>query len=625
MTHKSIAVIGHVDHGKTALVEALTGTNTDTLDEERARGLTITLGFAHLRTNAGTLHLIDAPGHADFIRTTVSGLSGVDAVLLVVSSTDGIEAQTREHFKFARLMGIDRIMIALTKCDLASAAEIENRRAEINTLISESGVSALPIVSCSTRAPDGLRDLIRELTSFLSTPADRLNLRGFFLPIDRVFNAPGAGTIVTGTLIGGKVDTDTEASLGTEIVTIRGIQVAGRSVASASAGSRVALNLRGVSQSDVRKGDVVSAPNIFEPSSRIDVAVHSANGERPKLKHMDHAMIMAGTAHLSARVRMFSSPTERGEPVFAQLELRQPLVGYHGQRFVLRNPASSETLAGGKVLDPVAPHAPRKKALHLAVLRAAEIGDPIAITHALADRGNGVALLNDAARLSGRTLQDVEDAIRAEFQLISPSVAVRDADIRSAAEAFLVALASLHQTCPIRPFHASTSVKAKLRKIPASILDWVERDLIQSGEVVETPSGVALASHDPFAEMTREQLLDYEHAAARLAEIGLRPTPLFENNTASPVQNDLTELLIHNGVAVRLYNHALRQHILLHADAIAAAQDTLRKCFPPGTPFTTGQARAALSTNRKTIVPLLELFDQKGVTSRDRDVRFLAA
>lgn len=625
MTHKSIAVIGHVDHGKTALVEALTGTNTDTLAEERARGLTITLGFAHLQMSAGTLHFIDAPGHADFIRTTVSGLSGVDAVLLVVSASEGIEAQTREHFRLARLLGIERVMVALTKCDLASEAIIETRRAEINALAVEAGDSSLPIISCSARASDGLRDLIRELVSFLSVPASRAKLTGFFLPIDRVFSAPGVGTIVTGTLIGGGVESGTDASIGTEIVTVRGIQVAGEPVASASSGSRVALNLRGVDQSEVRKGDVVCASNAFEPSSRFDAVLRGASGERPKLKHMDQVMIMAGTAYLPARVRMISSGTEPGEPVFAQLELRQPLVGYHGQHFVLRNPAASETVVGGTILDPIAPTVPRRKPLHLAVLRAAETSNPVAISHALADRDHGEVRVKDAARLSGKTVSEVEDALRREFLLASPKLALRHSEVRSATGEFREALTSLHRARPIRPFHASATVTSKLRQAPASILDWVERDLVRSGEVLETASGLALASHDPRTSMTPQQLLDNEQAAARLAEMGLRPKPLFADQTTSAEQEDLIELLIHLGVAVRLYNHGLRQHILLHADVVAAAQDTLRKQFPHGTPFTTGEARAALATNRKTVVPLLELFDRKGVTSREEDVRILAA
>ncbi len=625
MTHKSIAVIGHVDHGKTALVEALTGTNTDTLAEERARGLTINLGFAHYQTPIGTIHLIDAPGHADFIRTTVSGLSGVDAVLLVISAREGIQMQTREHLKLARFLGIHDLTIALTKCDLVDTSDLAQRREEIENFAKQAGFESASVVTCSARSEDGIRDLEAALTSALSQPANRARLPGFFLPIDRVFSAAGVGTIITGTLIGAEIEIGSEVIIGDKRYAVRGVQVAGHPVSSAAPGTRVALNLRGLQRGEVRKGDVACAPNAFAPSPRLDVLLRSGHGERVALKHMDQVMMLIGTGHVSARVRLLASEEDGGDTRFAQIEALRPLVTYRGQAFVLRNPSSSQTICGGEILDPVAHGIRGRKPLHIAVLHAARTGDSALVAHALADRDRGEVNVQDVVRLSGSLASDMSKPMGAEFRMTSQARAIREADIRRARGDLLERLSTLHHARPIRPFHSSEAIKTMMQHVPETIFDSALGDLIRSGEIIERASGLAHCDHDPLAGMNAQQRQDYAALAARLKEVGLQPGVLSDAEPTSAEQADLIELLICQGVIVRLYNHALRQHILLHTDTVNAARDALRARFPPGTPFTTGEARGALGTNRKTIVPLLEHFDQESITRREGDIRILTS
>lgn len=623
MTDKTIAVIGHVDHGKTALVKALTGTDTDTLTEERARGLTIALGFAHFETPCGVLHLIDTPGHADFVRTTAAGLSGVEAALLAVSAVEGIGAQTREHAKLARLLGVDTVIVALTKTDLADDATIDLHREEIAGLLSAFGFAAPQIVLCSTRNSTGIDALASALNSVFEYLTTRPALPGFFLPVDRVFTSAGAGTIVTGTLIGASIETDSRAIITPSGIdaTVREIQVAGAPVATAEAGSRVALNLRSVDRGSTRKGDVICAPDKFAPSTRFDVALHTLESTHLPLKHMQQVMVMGGTAHFPARIRLYSGPTQQADVHLAQLAFKDPRVGFRGQRLVVRNPATSDLLCGAMIIDPVAPLIRRDKPLHLAVLEAAYEGEPEKVAHALTDRGRGEVRLDDATRLTGLPHPDLRTRLETDFHIVDQSLALRKSDIERTADDYLAALENLHKTRPVRPHHPISAIRGSLRHVPAALLDHVERSLAETGRLVMRESTAARPDHDPMARMSEAQCATYHGAAQRLAEMGLRPAHLFGSEANASEQDEQIELLIANGIAVRLFNHALKQHILLHTDAINAARERLRESFRDGKSFTTGEARATLQTNRKTIVPLLEYLDQSGATQRDGDVR----
>lgn len=625
MMHKTIAVIGHVDHGKTALVKALTGVETDTLAEERARGLSISLGFAHRETGRGWLHFIDAPGHADFVRTTAAGLSGVDGVLLAVSCTDGIQAQTREHLRLAHCLGIRQVIVALTKADLANDEIVARTEAEIATELNAYSLEPLAIVASSSLTGMGSDALAQALERFLDLPHRRVRLPGFYLPVDRVFTAPGVGTVVTGTLIGGEIargDAATIAPDGTA-TSVRGLQVAGTDQTSATPGARVAVNLRGVETSALHKGSVVHAHAGFAPSPRFDVALDAADKASLNLKHMGEVMVMLGTNYQPARVRLYAADVHAGDAVLAQLAFSRPQVGYAGQRFVLRNPAAAKIICGGAIIDPVAPAARRNKDAHQAVLRAALEGKPDAIAHALADRDKGVVSLPELARLSALDPDQIEPLIEASFELGKAGLALRTSDIERACEAFLTALAARHDARPLRPHHPSDAVRAALRRLPEALLEQVERRLLDVGQVTVHEAGVALASHDPLAEMTPEQSATLADLEQQLQTLALRPGPRLDPKSATPEQDDMVELLIATGRLIRLYNHALNQQVLLHASAIQMARETLQQAFPSGAPFTTGEARSALNTNRKIIVPLLEFLDAEGTTKREGDVRYV--
>ncbi|MCA6224487.1 MAG: selenocysteine-specific translation elongation factor, partial [Phenylobacterium sp.] len=353
-----LAVIGHVNHGKTALVRALTGMETDRLPEEKTRGLSIALGFAFREDPAGDIDFLDAPGHEDFIRAMVMGAAGARAVLLVVSGVEGFGRQTREHLRIAGLFGLRDGLVAVTKADLVSPEARDDLRAQLAAELSGSFLAPAPIVFCSAVTGEGLKALGREISALaLRTPPPE-PLPGVFLPLDRVFSLAGTGTVVTGSLQGADLQAGTEAVLepSGRRVHLRQLQVHGQAVAAARAGGRVAAALRGVSPEEVRVGDVLCAPGIFPSSQRIDAEVELTPDAARPLRSGDEVRVLWGARQDLARVRLIgASALEPGGSGLAQFRFASPVPVHAGQRLLLRRPSPAATLGGGRVLDPVAP------------------------------------------------------------------------------------------------------------------------------------------------------------------------------------------------------------------------------------------------------------------------------
>lgn len=625
MSHKTIAVIGHVDHGKTALVKALTGVDTDTLKEEKDRGLSIALGFANRVTQHGQISLIDAPGHADFVKATASGISGADAVLLAVSAADGIQAQTEEHVKLAHFFGIRRAIVALTKSDLADASIRNHHAAEIGALLAKHGFQSSPIISSSSVTGDGLDALIAAIEQFDGAYMALPYLPGAYLPIDRVFTSPGAGTIVTGTLLGDDLHLDTQVRIEPtgRACSIRGLQISGEDVASAPRGARVAVNLRNVQTAAIKKGNVLCEENCYARSKVFDVALDPAPGAPLFLKHMEQVTVLFGTSAAPARLRLFADPLEgpAAPSTYAQLEFSTERIAYAGQHLVIRRPASAETLAGGLILDPNARLVSRKKTAHIHVLQAIQSGEIKRIAETLAERDGGAVEINHLGRLARQPTDAAEYAIADAFDFDGAGLAFHRDRVAALKAQYCEALTGLHAARPCRPLIRRDMIHTALRGASPALLAWAERQLADAGRIQLQDQGLTLSRHDPATAMTAAQRAAYQDAEDRLHAMGLQPGPLFDPSTQTSEQADLIDLLVWTGLAIRLFNHSLKQDLLLHTDSVDAARRQLNQTFAGKEAFTTGEARQALSTNRKTIVPLLEYFDHQGITSRNGDLR----
>lgn len=619
MTSACVIVIGHVDHGKTALVRALTGMETDRLAEEKARGLSIALGFAHCEMSGGTLDLIDAPGHEDFIRTMVSGASGAQGAMLVVSAVEGVAAQTREHLQIARLLQVPVAVVAVTKADLIPEVTLPARLTEIEDALAAQGVTGAELVPCSAMTAGGTDHLRQVLARrFTALPA-RAAPRGAFLPVDRAFTLAGRGTVVTGTLLGGALavgEALTVQPSGAATV-VRGLQSRGAAREVVAAGERVAVNLRGIALEDIARGDVICT-GWQGATLCMDVALTVSDTAPRAVKHMQEMRVLWGTAHEVATLRLMGGgQIAPGGAGLGQLRFKRPVVGFAGQAAVLRQLSPAATLAGAVVLDPRAAAVGAGDRRRLAVMQAAQQQDRSVLAAALCAQGRGVALWSDLVRLARC---DATAALPTGVVRLSPDhIALAD-DLVAVQRAVVAALQRFHADHPIKQ-GAALSMLQQVTPL-RGLVPFAQAELVRGGEVVLRDGLVCLARHDPLAALAPQQLARLTEIEESMRAGGTSPPDVRQFDEADDA--DLIALMVAQGRLVSLPNIALKQQVVFHEATIGHAQRNLAASFPPPVVFTTSEARSALGTTRKFIVPLLEHLDALGITLRIGDTRQIA-
>ena len=624
----SLAVIGHVNHGKTALVRALTGIETDRLPEERARGLSIALGFAWRDYPGAAVDFLDAPGHEDFIRAMVMGATGARAALVVISATEGFGRQTWEHLRIAGLLGLRTGVIAVTKADLLTPDAWPAVQTQIRGELGGTFLAGEPMVFCSSTTGIGLDRLHDEIQALAARSPRADSLPGAYLPLDRVFSITGAGTVATGTLQGGALKTGGDAVLqpSGRRVSLRQLQVHGQATGVAHPGGRVAAGLRGLSSEDVKVGEVLCAPGVYQAALLTDVEFTlSPDCTRP-LRSTDEVRVMWGARQDIAKLRLIgASAIAPGGRGLAQLRFSAPVIAYAGQRAILRRSSPAETIGGVVVLDPVAP-ALRARTMQArqALLAAASGGDLDKVAAELAKRGGGVVSVSEAARLSRRPTTEVRDQLSRAFETLDADLMATEAAVAGAWRAYLDRVAEAHRQQPARADVSLGGVRSGLRAMSRDLMAHAEKRLAAAGEVRLEGGQVTLRDHDPFAALSPTMLARLLQIEAAFRAGGLTPPDI--GGLADPDEEDtaLIGLLIGSGRLISLRNHALRQTLAFHREAFDVALETLRTAFPAPVQFTTGEARAALATSRKFIVPALEFLDARGDTVRRGDVRQVA-
>tara|TARA_R110002094_G_scaffold106134_1_gene104730 strand:- start:7118 stop:9019 length:1902 start_codon:yes stop_codon:yes gene_type:complete len=616
-----IVVIGHVDHGKTALVRALTGIETDRLPEEKLRGLSITPGFAHQTYPSGTIDFVDAPGHADFIFAMVSGATGAQAALIVISMVEGIGAQTLEHLSIAGLLGITTGLIAVTKSDLLTPTEQAERLIGIRTALSKTPFAGAPLLVCSAQSGDGIEALHAALdTTLQHTPFQPAPLQSF-LPIDRVFSLPGRGTIVTGTLLGQELAIDAAVTLQPtgHDVTIRGLQSRGAERESIQVGERIAANLRGVAVHDIQRGAVLCSKDTGTPSFCCDVHLNPMHAQTKGLKHMQEVRVMFGTSNEIAQVRIFKN--RNAAQRYAQLRFKKPVVCFAGQAAILRRLSPPETIGGVVFLDPQAQPTRSSDMARVQVLQSVHRQDVKDIANALSNVTGSVAKLSDIARLSRLTLVQARIAIGDRFVHLSADIVSSIQDIETGKSNTLNALAAYHLRHPVQAMAPRTTIETAITS--QALLNHIEEALLANGQIRKQDNMLAIRTHDPLALLSETQQTSMTTIEDSFRKSGLT-APAPETLTYNDEETDLLQLLIDTRTLVSLRNIALKQTLILHKDTVAAAATTLATAFPAPQPFTTSQARTALATSRRVIVPLLEHFDSRCITIRHQDLRHMA-
>ncbi len=622
----SLAVIGHVNHGKSALVRALTGVETDRLPEEKARGMSITLGFAWRGYPDGSVDFLDSPGHEDFIRAMVMGATGARAVLLVVSATEGFGRQTHEHLRIASLLGLRAGVVAVTKADLLTEDARAATRATILGELDGTFLAGEPVVFCSSITGAGLDTLHDALQALALRAPPAPRLPGAYLPLDRIFTVPGAGTVVTGTLQGATLAAGDQVIMqpSGRKASLRQLQVHGQATETARPGGRLAVGLRAVSAEEIKVGEALCAPGLYEAGLRVDVLLELTSESARPLRPTEEVRVMWGARQDIAKVQLIGTAAAvRGGPVLAQLRFARPVVAYAGQRAILRRPSPAETIGGAVVLDPVAPALRgRTMAARRALLEAAAGGGLDEIAAELGKAAGGAFGVAEAARLSRRPAAEIRALISQSFEALDDDLMASKAAITQARQSFLDQLAASHREQPARAWVPLGGVRGRLsRSYCRELITHVEKALAAAGEIRLHDGQAALRDHDPLAALSPAALARLRQIEASFRAGGMTPPQAPGPDAPQPDDPALIGLLLASGRLVSLRNVALRQTLTFHAQALEDAAEALRAAFPDAQAFTTGQARAVLSTSRKFIVPVMELFDARGESVRDGDVR----
>jgi selenocysteine-specific elongation factor len=632
-----IGTAGHIDHGKSALVRALTGIDPDRLKEEKARGITIDLGFAHARIGDCDVAFVDVPGHERFVKNMLAGVGGIDAVLLVVAADESVMPQTREHFAICRLLHIQCGVVALTKIDLADPDMIEIARLEVRELLAGTPLERAPILPVSSKTGEGVPGLQQALANLAAAVRERPIDGAPRLPIDRVFSMRGFGTVVTGTLTAGSIAADQELILmpGERPVKIRGIQVHGHDAAEAVAGNRVAVNLGGVEVAELARGDTLCAPGAFEPSRRIDVAIDLLEGARP-LRHGARVRFHQGTTELLGRVAIAGHVAAAGPALeiapgrsaYARIRLEAPAVLTRGDRFILRSYSPSITVAGGVVLDPhptrsgIRSASAQARFRHLDPKRSPGQAVDNAVSAFISERA--AAGLPRAALVSRAGLSRTE-AEAAAGRLIDAGRAVAVADllvcpsvIADLAARLIDALRAHHGSQPLSEGLPREEARERLfgRAAPA-VFEFVLAELTRERKIVARDR-LALAGHQ--VSLTAEE--SHAHAAIErlFREANLAPpdasTIAAAAHVPGAIADRMTALLLRQKKLVKL------DSLLFHADALAQLKNDVRGLA--------GKARVDVPAfkerygiTRKFAIPLLEYLDRERVTRRVGDSRIV--
>jgi selenocysteine-specific elongation factor len=630
-----IGTAGHVDHGKSTLVKALTGIDPDRLKEEQEREMTIDLGFAWLTLPSGEqVGIVDVPGHQDFIKNMLAGVGGIDAVLFIIAADESVMPQTREHLAILDLLKIPTGVIALTKVDLAESEEwIELVEAEVMDIVEGTVLEGTPIVPVSAvtgQGLDRLRQTLDEVLAKIPTRADRGRPR---LPVDRVFTVAGFGTVVTGTLSDGalRVGQEVEISPARLKARIRGLQTHKRKIEVAVPGSRVAVNLTSVSTEDVKRGDVVTIPGWLEPTQLVDVRLDYLADAPRELRHNQEVEFFTGAAEVMAHVRLLGARSlAPGQSGWAQLRLAERVPLVKGDRFIIRQPSPSLTIGGGMVVDPLPRR--RHRRFRPAVIQRLETlahGTPADLLLEALDRRGPMP----ARTLISNTPLPAETAAESLRQLLqegqafallpgsSPTDDVLRAPQYVASSAGWAMLRNrltgevgeFHRTYPLRQGMPREALKSRL-KLDTRLFNEAVARASDEGALAESETIIRLPEHAVRFSPDQQELIN-----RLLREFQRTPytTPSFKDSVAA-VGEDVVLALIETGQLVRL-----GPDVLLLSETYDELVTWVKEYIAQHGNVNVGQVRDAFNTSRKYALALLEYLDDQRITKRVGDERVL--
>ena len=629
-----LGTAGHIDHGKTSLVKAITGIDTDRLKEEKERGITIELGFAHLDLPSGQqLGVVDVPGHEKFVKNMVAGATGIDIVAMVIAADEGVMPQTREHMEICTLLGVRYGLVALTKVDLVDEEMLELAQEDIQEFTRGSFLENAPVIPVSAATGQGLPELVQALDGLSRQVPVRPPSSLFRLPVDRVFTMKGFGTVITGTLVSGKVQVGDSIMVypaGT-ISKVRGIQVHNHSVPAAEAGMRTAINFQGLDKEAVNRGDVLSSPQALKPSYMIDVQFHYLASSAKPMKNRTRVRFHTGTSEILGNLILLEDDELKpGGTTVAQLRLDAPVAIVKGDHYVVRSYSPVRTVGGGQILNPIPPKHKRFNPAIIQGLKGILSSDPeTLIGFHLEASGHAGACFADLRLMTSLTDKQLEAALQGMMSartIIQMDKEARtfvhkksfDTLVKEAAEH----LKGYHQVFPLKSGMLKEELKSKFPSdTDVKLFNLVLNQMIKDNVIVQEEKTVRLKSHKVSlaadeATLRRQMLKIFKDS-------GLQP-PFFrdiaETLKSEPAQaKDVLNLLIEEGLIIRT-----KDDLFFHAEAIADLKQRLVKFLEQQGEMNPSQFKDMTGgASRKFLIPLLEYFDSKNVTLRVGDVRKL--
>ena len=628
-----LGTAGHIDHGKTSLIKALTGTDTDRLKEEKERGITIELGFAALDLPGGQhLGIVDVPGHEKFVKNMVAGVTGIDIVVMVIAADEGVMPQTREHMEICTLLDVQYGMVAVTKIDMVDEEWLELALEDIGDFVKGTFLEDAPVAAVSSTTRKGIPEFIEILDELAAKIPERPPSDLFRLPIDRVFSMKGFGTVITGTLISGRVQVGDTIMIYPSGITskVRGIQVHNNSADEAGAGLRTAINFQGLEKEAISRGEVLSKPNTLEASYMVDVSFHYLASNKKPIKNRTRVRFHTGTSEVLGNLILLDrEDLAPGEDTVVQLRLDTAVALVKDDRFVIRSYSPIYTIGGGKVLNPIPLKHKRFKPDAVEGLKALghQAPEAIILFHVEASGYQGVSFshLKMMTNLPDKQLENVLQGLLSQKTLIQVDKENRIYIHHICSERLKNdtqrQLTDYHKANPLKPGMSKEELKTKFPPLLTSkLFNLTLNQMIKEKEIVQDENIIRLASH--AVSLGGKQADVKDKILETYLNAGLQP-PYFKE-LAKSLDTDVKrsrEVLMHlvnEGTIVKV-----KEELYFHAEAINTLKKRLVKFLEAQGEITTPQFKEMTGVSRKYVIPLAEHFDSTNATLRVGDVRKL--
>ena len=633
MQHVIIGTAGHVDHGKTALIRALTGIETDRLKEEKERGLSIELGFAYFDLPDGSrAGIVDVPGHEKFIRNMLSGAYGMDVVLLVIDAKEGVQEQTLEHLEILDLLGISTGILVMTKVDLATAEELAEATDMAQEMLAGTSLQGAPTVQVSAVTGEGVNELKQTIVNSVNAIVEQENSNGIpRLYVDRIFTMAGFGAVVTGTLIDGSIQRDQRLMILPQAreVRVRGIQVHNQPAEEAHAGQRTALNLSGITTEDINRGDVLCTVGLSKVTDNIDVSLHVLSSFPRMLEHWTRLRFYLGTSEAFCRaILLVDEAVLPGDTAPIQLRLEKPILTFRGDRLIIRDSASQCTVGGGTVINPFAPRHKRFTNETSETLHQWEKADDVGVINLLLTQSRELCTTEDSLQyyLSQpiSTLERILKALEREHKITrwsggSRLIAARDRS-QTAQSNLINALEQFHAGTPLAPGRNAAQLRLQL-DLDETAFEKIVDDLIRRKRVVKDGNLLRLASHRIYFSEQEEAIKEkvervFLDAGMNVPNIGALTAQLSEHPSQSIRETFFA--LVNLGQLIKIADD-----FFIHKQTFESVMNLLTRYLQENNMVTVAEFREFAQTSRKYAVPFLEYCDGEGITIREGNHRRL--